>query len=134
MSPSRLPRAPRRAIALVLMSLIAGGCTSWQTAQVTPQVLVETEHPKQVRITAQDDHRQIVRGPRIASDTLRGLRGWQGKDSVAVALRDLTRMEVSRYSPGRTTGLVVGMVVVVGGLIAAFVAMQSIDGITFGGN
>ena len=132
MSSLHRPGARRRAIALALITLTVG-CTSWQTAQVTPQVLLETEKPKSVRVTAHDT-RQMVRGPRIASDTLRGLRGWQGKDSVAVALRDLTRMEVSRYSPGRTTGLVVGMVVVVGGLIAAFVAMQSIDGITFGGN
>lgn len=127
MSSFHHSRARRRAIALLLVALTVG-CTSWQTAQVTPQALLETEKPKSVRVTTHDT-RQMVRGPRIASDTLRGLRGWQGKDTVAIALGDIGRVERRRVSAGRTAALVV----FVGGAVAVFVALQSMDGITLGG-
>jgi len=129
MSPFRRPGARRRAIALLLMSLSAAGCTTWQTAKVTPQVLLETEKPKSVRVTAQDDTRQVLRGPRIATDTLRGLRGWNGKDSVAVAVTDIGRIERQRVSPART----VVLLAILGGVIAGAVAMGSMQlGLSFG--
>jgi hypothetical protein len=124
MSPFRRPGAPRRALALLLGSLtITGACTSWHASEVAPQTVLARERPAAVRVTAHDDHRQVLRGPRIAADTLRGLRGWRGKDSVTVALRDVTRVEVQRVSAAKTAALVV----VVGGLIAAVIAVGSMN-------
>ena len=82
-----------------------------------------------MRVTARDDTRQIMRRPRIATDTLLGLRGWRGKDSVAVALPDIARVERQRVSPARTAVLLV----VLGGVIAGVVAMGSMQmGFSFG--
>ena len=130
MSPFRRPGAPRRALALLLGSLtLTGACTSWHASEVAPETLLARERPSAVRVTAHDDDRHVLRGPRIAADTLRGLRGWEGKDSVAVALRDVTRVEVARVSSGKTAALVV----VVGGLIAGIIAMGSMEmGLNFG--
>jgi hypothetical protein len=129
MSPFRRPGTAHRAVALLLLSLVASGCTTWQTAKVTPQVLLETEKPRHVRVTARDDTRQIMRGPRIATDTLLGLRGWRGKDSVAVDLRSVSRIEVQRVSAVKTTALVV----VIGGMIAGLIAMSGMEGWSMGG-
>jgi len=112
----RLLRCP---LAIVLTPLIAFGCTSWQAVAVTPQVLIENEHPKTIRVTragrtdavfAGIDSAKIVvhsrtthevQWPFIAGDTLRGL---SGRDSFTVALRDITRVQVSRFD-WRLTGI-----------------------------
>ena len=118
-------RLLRRPLAVVLIPLVALGCYSWQTAKVTPQVLVETEHPKAVRVTTVDSVQTKVAGPRIAGDTLRGTVvspsawGKTRRDSVAVALRDVTRVEVRRYDSGRTLALIFVSALIVGAVAYA---------------
>jgi hypothetical protein len=108
-----------RPLAVILIQLVVFGCYGWKATAVTPQVLVETQHPKVVRVAiaggvdtvsagthsvalvVRASTSQVVEEPRIAADTLRGL---YGRDSVAVALRDITRVEVRRFD-GRATGL-----------------------------
>jgi hypothetical protein len=101
--------ALRRTIALLLIPAITTSCHSWRTAEVEPRALVESEHPRDVRVTTQDNTRYVLRGPRIVEDTLRGLRG---NDSVAVALRDVSRVEVQRSSPLKTVAVILGVGVV----------------------
>jgi len=115
-SASRSSISLRRTVALVLIPLVATGCHSWRTAAVAPRAVIESEHPYVVRVTTQDSARQVLRGPRIVADTLRGARG---NDSVAVALRDVTRMDVERFSAGKTAALVVVLGLIVYGVLSA---------------
>ncbi len=120
-----------RPLALILIPLVGLACYNWKAAAVTPQVLMETEHPKAVRLTlaqttdtvfvGTDSAKLVVRGPRtqviqeprITGDTLRGL---QDKDSVAVAVRDVTRVEVRRFN-GQAVALGLALMIVVVGAV-----------------
>jgi len=98
----------RRTIALLLIPA-ATSCYSWRTAEVEPRPLVEVEHPRTVRVTTQASARYVVRGPRIVADTLLGLRG---NDSIAVALREVARVEVRRVSTPKTAAFILGLGVI----------------------
>jgi hypothetical protein len=136
MCPLQHAHILRRTFALILIPFVALGCYNWKTAAMTPQVLLETEHPKMVRLSlaqaidtvhagtdsaklvVRGDRTQVIQEPRIAADTLRGL---QDKDSVAVAVREITRVEVRRFDGRATAGALglVGLAVFVGYLISA---------------
>ena len=98
------------------MPLVAANCDSWRTAEVEPRAVIESEHPHYVRVTTHDSTRYVLRGPRIVADTLFG-RGDDG--SVSVALRDVTRLDVLRFSPAKTAVLVL----VVGGVLVGLVML-----------
>ena len=62
-----------------------------------------------MRVTTQDSTRYVLHEPRIVTDSLVGRRG---KDSVAVALPDVARVEVQRISPAKTAAVLLGVVVI----------------------
>jgi hypothetical protein len=114
-SPSfRRSIAVRRTVALLLLPLVATNCQSWRAAEVEPRALVESEHPRDVRVTTLDSTRYVIDRPRIVADTLVGRRD---NLTVAVPLRDVARVDVRRFSPGKTAA-----VLLVVGLFAALVA------------
>ena len=97
---------PRLPLLLSLL-LVAQGCTSWKqrplTAGVTPAF--STERP--VRITLSDRREIVLEHPRIEGDSLIGDVG-NPPQRVAVALRDVQRIDERSVSLARTGGLVVG--------------------------
>ena len=97
---------PRFSLLLSLL-LVAQGCTSWKqrplTAGVTPAF--STERP--VRITLSDRSEIVLERPRIEGDSLIGDVG-NPPQRVAVALRDVQRIDERSVSLARTGGLVVG--------------------------
>ena len=124
MSSSSCSLALRRTVALFLIPLVAAGCYSWRAAEVEPRTLIESEHPTEVRVTTQGTTPYVLLGPHIVADTLLGRRG---KDSVAVALRDVTRVDVRQPQPLKTVGLILGIVVIgLGGLVAIAIAQNGI--------
>lgn len=104
----------RTSLALAFALVVAlSGCQSYRSVPLANIV------PKdQVRVTVRDGQRVEVYATRVAADTLRGLGADQrflqfGSDSVAVAVADLTKVEVRRLNVSRS--------VVAGAAAASFV-------------
>ena len=89
---------PVRASALILASLVTGGCYAWQPVKVEPRAAI-ADHPSKVRVTIHDTTRQVVLNPVTAGDTLLGVRETHGTGRVAIGLRDITQLEVHRQEP-----------------------------------
>jgi hypothetical protein len=129
MNHFRLPRPPLRAIALLVVPLVAGGCYAWQTVKVEPRALIAADHPSKVRVTIHDSARQVLLNPVTAGDTLLGVRESRENGRVAIGLHDITRLEVYRQAPARTAGLLVLAV----GTVAAIVVIDNwLEGFCFG--
>ena len=65
----------RRALAASLVVALCG-CTTWHLKTgVTPQEVLAQKQWKALRLTTTDGHRQIVRAPRLAGDTVLGTSG-----------------------------------------------------------
>ena len=60
---------PRSSAALMLV-LHLGGWTTWQPVPVSPRVLIEEEHPKEVRMTTQNGTISVVPFPSVVNDSL----------------------------------------------------------------
>lgn len=129
------PPGRRRAIALILLVTHLAGCTQW--APVT-QPLPETieKNPKaDVRITLQDGKRLELSHVRLVPDSIIGLNlvgssesgvpePWDEPDTVAVALADISRMEIEKGA-GSAPAIIAGVVLLV--VIGAVVVNQSLE-------
>lgn len=87
---------PLRAIAVLLISLVAGGCYYWKPVTVEPRTAIAADHPSKVRVTIHDSTQQVLLNPVTAGDTLLGVRDAPEHDRVAIGLRDITGLEVLR--------------------------------------
>jgi hypothetical protein len=103
----------------VIACIALTGCYSYRLAPLT-----SIQAKDQIRVTARDGGRVQLYDVRVANDTLRGLSIKQrpiwrhGRDSVAVAVADLTKVEVRRLDAARSVAasvlipaLAVGIVV-----------------------
>jgi hypothetical protein len=89
----------------VIACIALTGCYSYQLAP-----LAAIQPKNEVRVTARDGRRVELSGVTVAADTLRGLElRRSGRDTVAVAIADVTKVEVLRHSAGRTVLAVVGV-------------------------
>jgi len=97
----------RRTAFVVLAASLAAGCSSWH-ARVAPTAAdsLTFEHP--LRVTRTDRSVLVIDHARVSGDSLIGQRGGV---RLAVALRDVQRVDERRVSGARTTALVVGSVV-----------------------
>jgi hypothetical protein len=130
-----VPNYLRRLATLSLTLSCAGhlsGCTEWAPrTQPVPDVLARDGH-RQMRITQQDGSTVSLSQVRLVADTLEGL-SIKGTDTVPtrIAQDRIAGLEVKQAAPAATFTLVLGTAaVVLGG--AALVAMQSMDGMSFG--
>lgn len=94
--PMRRASLPLQAIALLLISLVAGGCYYWTPVTVEPRTVIAADHPSKVRVTTHDSTQQVLLNPVTAGDTLLGVRDALEHDRVAIGLRDITGFEVWR--------------------------------------
>lgn len=114
-------------LASALLALSQSACTSWQLAVVGSGhgalAVVEEERPKQVRVTTGDGRvvtieRPLARGDSIFADPQR--------TPVALLSNEVRRLEVRRFSPGRTLAIVLAVPVLYGSLL--FIALGSGSG------
>jgi hypothetical protein len=130
-----------RATASILLISYLPACTGWHTQSATPEEVVTTKHPEQVRITRQDGSQIKLLQPFIKADSVIGYYAGAPKSAqpqaeygkpeisaavtpdslkgrVAIALADVQTVEVEQVDPVKTV-LLVGAV---GLLIVAIVA------------
>jgi len=93
----------RRAIALVLIPLVVTACSTWQ-AEPTPAEYLQSHTAERARVTRRDSSRLELRNVQLRGDSVWGEAGggMAGIRSVRIAVSDVQRMEVLRYSRVRT--------------------------------
>ena len=96
-------RAPRGPVALLLAALTLGGCMTWRAVPGVPRDYTSPSIRHEIRILRSNGERVVLREPRVAGDTLYGLR-YSGisTSEYLVPLSDVTQVEVEAVSPGRT--------------------------------
>jgi hypothetical protein len=95
----------------IVLTVVVAGCQSWHQVDLTPPAIVSEDGPEEVRVGLRDGSNVILVQPEIAADSLRGdsdpnFLGYSSE--AAVALKDIRRVEVKRFSVWRTA---VGVVV-----------------------
>jgi hypothetical protein len=113
---SLVSQARRRITALVLLLAYLPACHSWRAETVTPQVLIETKHPDQVRVVRTDGTEQVLHQPAVVADRIHGRA-----NELPVPLSEIQRIETRYTNVGLTALGVAGGLVVVG--LATWVAI-----------
>jgi hypothetical protein len=118
--------------ALLTLALLAG-CFSWRKNPSDPATLLGTEHPpRHVRLFLANGDRKEVYDPRVENDSVIGTTSLARKaERRAVALADVTRVEVNKFNTGKTIGAVAATGAVA--LLIAGIAIASSDGWGGGG-
>jgi len=96
----------KRPIAVLLLALLAG-CQSWHPTTVSARALVPEERPSSVRLTLTDGVIVTVKDPTLRNDSIVSAAA----DGESVALADVQSLEVERFSPIKSIGLAVLIVV-----------------------
>ena len=120
-----------RPVALLLLVLHLGACTSWRPIPVSPREYIETEEPANIRITTSDGETAVVPRPTIANDSIQGniceLMVAEAGEQVCTetsetrryALADVTDWQVRREGSARTLGIVVGLAILAAILVTS---------------
>src|SRR5689334_15633201 len=99
-----LLRGARRFPVLFLAALLSGCVTYWP--QTPPAPGTATAIPGRVRVTRADASSVMLVGVRVQGDSLRGTTDDARQREVAIALRDVKRVEVRKQNTGATVALV----------------------------
>ena len=86
-------------VALLAQTL---GCTAWEVQQISPRDLIEQEQPSKVQVRHADGTHRTLHHPSVEGDSLVSAGR---KDTVRVALTDVNRVAVRKFSPLKTFGL-----------------------------
>lgn len=121
----RLELAP--AIALLVACTFSSACTVWHTTSLEPQRFSADSSPELVRLTLSNGTRVTARHPVIVGDSV--VWSYSGEprgDSATTADRvgNIRQVEVR----GVDAGLTIGLLAVVGGLLALFAVVQGLAG------
>jgi hypothetical protein len=115
-----------RTLTTLFVASVLNGCTSWHTQLLSPQQVIDTKQPDRVRVTLPDGARIVLRGPRVAADSLVGLADHH---PMAVPIGNIARVETRQFSAGKTIALTLA----IPGAIVAVIAIDcAIEGCTFG--
>jgi hypothetical protein len=97
----------RRATLLLTLFafVILPGCVTYWP-QTPPAPGTATTIPGRVRVTRTDASSVMLVGVRVQGDTLRGTSADARQQEVAIALRDVKRVEVRKQNTGATVALV----------------------------
>jgi hypothetical protein len=68
-------RCRLRPIALSLLILHLGGCTTWRPAPLEPRRQIDEERPPIVRVVRQSGRPLVIRNPRVARDSIATVSG-----------------------------------------------------------
>ena len=108
------------AVLLLFLLLNLTACQTWQSVSlgaISPAQLIEEDQPDRVRVTGGGVLEREVVSPSVEGDQL------VGAGDFSVPLEDILRLEVRRFSVGRT---VMWVAVGVGAYVAAFVAVMTL--------
>lgn len=111
MFPLTLSPRARRLTALVQLTVFLPACSSWIVEPVTPSDLVQTQHPRSVRITQIDHSHLTLDKPEIRSDTLYGSTSSANgelREPTGIALGDIDEIAVRKTDVVETSLLVLG--------------------------
>jgi hypothetical protein len=116
-----------RPVAVLLLCMHLGGCTTWQPVQVSPREFIEAENPYKIRFRDYSGAWLHVTYPRVAGDTISGTtperRPSDGKlveTPIRMAVTDVPRIEAKRINKPQTVAAVVVVTsVVVGAILCA---------------
>lgn len=89
--------------AALLPAWLLQACYAWQTQPVAPRQAIEQRPLDRARLVRADRSAIVLTGPRIRGDSIAGLIGMEER---AVALRDVSAVQIQRFSAGRTIGVV----------------------------
>lgn len=115
MSVSRL-----RPVAVLLLALHLGACTTWQPVPVSPSEYIEAEAPYKIRFRDSYGAWLAVNYPRVVGDTISGTtprkleNGKMGTLQVRMAVTDMPPIEAKRVNTPQTviaTATVSGMLI-----------------------
>ncbi len=119
----------RSAIATALAAATLGACTTWRPLPGSPRAVVP-QRASQLRVHVASGNVLQIHNAIVVGDSLTGTREWMpGSDRVAVALADVTSVEVHRVSLGRTVLAVAILGVVVVGLAANPIRFPGLSGL-----
>jgi len=106
----------------LLATILSGtACQTWRIESLTPEAVLATHHPAQVRVTRTDGSRIVVNQPVLRVDSLSGAIPRHGKkEDIRIPLADIQQVATRRFSAGKTLGLGVGLVA--GGLMAVYLS------------
>lgn len=100
----RSRRRPARPLVLLTATLTAA-CATWQPRAQDPAEVVGTEAPNHVRLHLGDHEAVELRDPRVSGDSISGLTDARG-GTRALALTDVTALDVRTFDAARTVGMV----------------------------
>src|SRR5580765_122976 len=115
------PRTRAVIACLLVVAMIATpGCSSWKALRSSSETQV-TALPHHVHVLLADGRRIEVFSARVEGDSLVGMchalgahGDGSGRDSCAIAVRDILRIDSKQFSAGRTVLLIGGIVVFLG--------------------
>jgi hypothetical protein len=116
-----------RSVAVLLLVLHLGGCTTWQPVQISPREFIETEHPYKIRFRDSHGDWVHVSYPRAVGDTISGTTigirpgdGSRGAIPIRMAVADVPRIEAKQANAPQTiTATVVLTSVLLGAVLCA---------------
>jgi hypothetical protein len=88
--------------AALLPAWLVQACYAWQTQPVAPRQAIEQQPLVRARLIRADSSSIDLTGPRIRGDSIAGLIGMEER---AIALRDVSAVQIRRFSAGRTIGV-----------------------------
>lgn len=107
--------AGRLALAVLSAGLLAG-CKTWQATTVSPERLIAEERPSSVRVTTSDGVTITLRDPSVVNDSILSRASGTGTalagSRPGVERRNVSSLEVARFSPGRTIMLASAIVAI----------------------
>ena len=112
----------RAASAFVLLFALLG-CVRWQVEEAAPAQLIQTEHPRSVRVLLQDGSVLLVADPRVEGDAVTGAIRLMDPGPAPTPLRDLpvnipldqiTSVSVARVDTRKTVMILVPAVLALG--------------------
>jgi hypothetical protein len=90
----------------VLLTAVCTGCHSWQVQPGSPEQLIQVQQPTVVQVRESDGRRIVLKAPEIVGDTL---VGFQSGGPTRVPLAAVDQVAVRRFSPGKTTLVVLAV-------------------------
>lgn len=119
-----------RPLALLLLVLHLGACSSWRPTTVPPRQFIEEERPSRVRITTLDGNQVVLEVPTIVNDSIVfttvevvardgfiGRGGETGRQSIALAVVRAIEERRSNW------GFIVAIPVIVVGVSALVIVL-----------
>ena len=91
----------RRFVAAMLVGALAG-CQTWRPTPLSPQALIPQEQPASVRVTLKNGATVVLESPSLRNDSIVSATD----DAAVVAMGDVRVLEVRRFNPLRSIGLV----------------------------